>query len=311
MPISAGSPLVSVAMPVRNAERFLEEAIESVLCQTLRDFELLVIDDGSTDGSLGILRRYEAADPRVRLGSRENRGLVATLNEMLDQARGTFLARMDADDVSLEERFARQVAFLEGEPEVVCVGGAFELIDEKGRLLTRLQPPVRDDEIQRVALAGHTPIAPAAMMRRAALEAVGGYDSGMRLVEDLDLYLRLGELGSLANLEETVLRYRLHPGSVSGQDPVEQHRKAREACERAWKRRGIQGSFQATGEWRPSGQHASRHAFLCRCGWWAFGSRQRATAIAYGARAVATKPLAGSGWRLLLCALLKPFPRRP
>ena len=305
-----GKPLVSVTMPVWNAERYVGEAIESVLAQTLEDFELLVVDDGSTDRSLERLRGYASKDPRIRLTSRENRGLVATLNELVAASRGVFVARMDSDDVCLPERFALQVAFLERRPDVVCVGGAFELIDGQGRLLTRLRPPAADAEMQRLALAGHNSAPhPSLMIRREALVAAGGYDPELFLAEDLDLVLRLGEVGRLANLEEVVLRYRVHPGSVSGRHAGLQRERARQACERAWRRRGIEGRFEAEGAWRPGSDRISRHAFLCRYGWWAFGSGQRRTALVYAIRAVAARPLSPAGWRLLACALLKPMPR--
>ena len=123
-------------MPVYNAKRYLEEAIESILGQTFRDFEFLIIDDGSTDRSLAILKRYAAQDARIRLSSRTNAGYVVRLNEMLHQARGDLVARMDADDVALPERFAQQVEFLRSHPEVDVVGGAQERIDSNGYLLT-------------------------------------------------------------------------------------------------------------------------------------------------------------------------------
>ena len=129
------APLISVCMPVYNAKRYLGEAVESILSQTFRDFEFLIIDDGSTDRSLAILQRYAAQDARIRLSSEPNAGYVVRLNEMLHQARGDLIARMDADDVALPERFARQVEFLRSHPEVDVVGGAHENIDSKGHLL--------------------------------------------------------------------------------------------------------------------------------------------------------------------------------
>ena len=110
--MTSDPPLVSVCMPVYNATRYLAEAVESILGQTFRDFEFLITDDGSTDRSLAILKRYAAQDARIRLWSRPNAGYVVRLNEMLHQARGDLIARMDADDVALPERFARQVEFL-------------------------------------------------------------------------------------------------------------------------------------------------------------------------------------------------------
>ena len=146
---------VSVLLPLYNGEAYIREAVESVLAQTRRDFELLILDDGSRDGSLAIVQEIARRDPRVRLISRENRGLTETLNELLAAARGEFVARMDADDVCLPDRFERQVAFLDAHPEVVCVGGDPVMIDERGRLLTALeQGPTHRGAVQAVAQHG-------------------------------------------------------------------------------------------------------------------------------------------------------------
>src|SRR5262249_45977834 len=130
--VTTDPPLISVCMPVHNAERFVGEAVESILGQTLRDFEFLIIDDGSTDGSTRILRDSAARDPRIRLTCRSNRGLVATLNELVDQARGEFIARMDADDIALPDRFLRQVDYLRRHPERVEGGAWVPVIDPAG-----------------------------------------------------------------------------------------------------------------------------------------------------------------------------------
>lgn len=237
-----GLPLVSVLMPIFNGGKYLREAVEGILDQTFTDFEFLVLDDGSTDDSLALLRQYAARDSRVRVITRENRGLTFSLNELLSYARGEFVARMDADDVVLPERFARQAAFLGEHPGVVCVGGAYQMIDSADRFLTTLTPPQTDAEIQYLHLSGHTAINhPTAMMRLAAVNRLGGYDSEYDLVEDLDLWLRLGEVGKLANLADVLLKYRLHDKSISEKAGQKQREAARRACESAWRRRHITG----------------------------------------------------------------------
>src|SRR5262249_31043112 len=127
-------------MPVYNARPYLAAAVESILAQTFHDFELLMLDDGSTDGSRAILERYAARDARLRLWSRRNTGYVIALNELLSRARGELLARMDADDVALPQRFAQQVAYLRSHPDVVCAGTAVHLIDAAGRFLRCAHP---------------------------------------------------------------------------------------------------------------------------------------------------------------------------
>lgn len=303
------TPLISVLMPVYNAERYVAQAVDSILAQTCSDFEFLMIDDGSTDQSRAILQKYAIVDPRIRLISRANTGYAVALNEMLNLAHGEYVARMDADDIALPDRFKLQVEFLRQNPDCVCVGGAFNLIDEQGRLLTHLQVPVADTEIQKAALAGHGSIChPTVMMPRAVLLEMGGYNVEMQPAEDLDLWLRLGEVGKLANLPESVLNYRLHSKSVSEQQGAYQRQKALAACQQAWRRRGIEGIFEASALWRPTSDRSSRQHFMLQYGWWAFNSRQRQTAIFYGWRAIQALPWNGAGWKLLLCGLFKPLP---
>ncbi|MDX2230229.1 MAG: glycosyltransferase family A protein [Leptolyngbyaceae cyanobacterium bins.349] len=297
-------------MPVYNAERYVEDAIASILAQTFPNFEFLITDDGSTDGSFSILETYAAQDRRIRLERQTNQGVSQTRNHMLTQARGEFIAVMDADDIALPNRFQQQLEFLKTHPDVVCVGGAHELIDEAGRLLTCLTLPTTDAEIQRLALAGHGSIChPCALIRRWALEQTGGYDATLHSAHDLDLWLKLGEMGQLANLQEPVLQYRLLTQSVSGRDPLLQRQEARQACEWAWARRGIVGTFEATDPWRPGPDADSQHQFMLQYGWWAFNSRQRRTALIYALRAIAALPSRLEGWKLLACAGLKPLPK--
>jgi glycosyltransferase involved in cell wall biosynthesis len=300
---------VSVLMPVLNGETYLSAAVESILGQTFGDFEYLVLDDGSTDSTLDILRTYAAQDQRMRVISRGNEGLVASLNELLGHARGQFIARMDADDISLPHRFSRQVQFLQEDADVVCVGGSVEVIDDKGRLLTTFRYPKFDEEIQGRNLSGNASIChPSAMMRRDAVIRIEGYDGDFFLAEDLDLWLRLGEIGKLANLDDVILRYRFHSTSLSEQGSVTQLEVARAACERAWQRRGIQGVFSGL-PWRPGPGRASRHEHLVKCGWWAWQSGQRRTAAVYALRAVGEWPTHRGGWVLLACTLCRPLKR--
>ncbi|MBF2072892.1 MAG: glycosyltransferase [Synechococcales cyanobacterium C42_A2020_086] len=306
----SSAPLVSVLMPVYNAERFLAQAVESILTQSFVDFEFLITNDGSRDRSLQILAAYAARDSRIRLLNRENKGVIYTLNEMLDRARGTFIARMDADDIAKPDRLAWQVQSLQQHPELVCVGGAFDLIDPQGRIVMTATMPQHNDEIQQKLLSGQTIINhPCMLIRRSALLQVGGYDPTMRTVEDLDLLLRLGEIGELANLPQVVLQYRFHMNSVSAQNIVLQTQMAREACQRAWTRRGINGVYDSPQPWfRPSPDPDSRQQFFHRYGWWAFGNGFRGTAAGCGLRAIAAKPTTLESWKLLVCSLVKPIP---
>lgn len=253
---STRHPTIAVLMPVHNAEPYVAEAIESIRAQSFEDFELILLDDGSTDGSLAEMRRQARQDSRITLISRPNTGIVGALNEMLAHAKSPLLARMDADDIALPERFRVQVEFMEQNPEVVCLGGGIELIDSRDRhLLT--PPPVRGNEqVQAEALCGRTPIShPAAMMRADAVRAVGGYHQDSYPAEDLDLFLRLGEMGQIDNVPDLVLRYRVHSGSISVRLSDRQIAKMRQACQKAWGRRGVKGQFRGTIEAKPSGAY--------------------------------------------------------
>jgi hypothetical protein len=147
------------------------------------------------------------------------------------------------------------------------------------------------------------------MMRREALVGVGGYDARYSLAEDLDVSLRLGDVGKLANLGELIYKYRLHSNSLSEQAGLSQHEAARAACERAWQRRGICGEFKAGATWRPGPDRRSRYQYMLMYGWWAWTSKQRRTAAIYALRAIRQQPVARGGWGLLARALCKPLKR--
>jgi len=296
-------PTISVLMPVYNAESYVAEAVESVLSQSFADFEFLIINDGSRDRSRSILQAYADQDPRIRLISRENRGLIASLNELVAQARGEFLARMDADDICLSNRFSQQVAFLQAHPEVLCVGGAYDMIDAQGKLITLVKPPEQDAEIQEQMLSGGTAIQhPCAMVRRRALLQVRGYDRKTFLAEDLDLWLRLGEMGQLANLPDPVLRYRVHDQSLSARRIKRQSKVVQRVCQQAWKRRGLPKRACKDAVVR-------HHQHMLECGWRSFNQGQRQAAIRYGIKAVDMLPFNLESWRLLVCAVIKPLPQ--
>jgi glycosyltransferase involved in cell wall biosynthesis len=298
-------PTISVVMPVYNAKRYVAEAIESILGQTFRDFEFLIIDDGSTDGSLAILKHYAARDARIRLWSGPNAGYVPRLNEMLALARGELIARMDADDVSFPDRFVRQVEFLRDHPDVDVVGGSQECIDSRGFLMTVCRPPQGHDEIQECALTGAGPIShPTVMMRRRAVLAVGGYREELMPAEDFDLWLRMGERGLLANLPDVIIRYRMHDLSVSASLQHCQLGHMQAAVDSACDRRGIARRDLKIPPWRPVNR-ASAHQWILGYGWQAFHRGDRGSAIHFGVGAVRLMPHRRTGWTLLACALLK------
>jgi hypothetical protein len=212
-------------MSVYNGERFLAAAIESVLAQTFTDFEFLILDDGSSDASRAIIAQYAAQDRRIRLIARENRGLVASLNQLLDEARAPLIARMDADDVCLPQRFALQVAFLQQHSDVGVLGTWTEDIDENDAAypLVADDHPVDHDGFV-AAIDNGAPLLchPAVMFRRDVVRSVGGYHPAFRHCEDLDLWLRLATVTRIANLPERLLRYRHYSQQVSSRHATEQ-----------------------------------------------------------------------------------------
>lgn len=304
-------PAISVLLPVYNGERYLERALESVLAQDFGDFELLLLDDGSTDGTAAIGRAFARRDPRVLFVSRENRGLVTTLNELLESARAPLVARMDADDLCLPGRFEAQRRYLEQHPDIVCVGSNVELIDAEDRYLAVTDIALEDAAMQERALAGSPPIYhPSAMIRTSALLRIGGYDSDAYPCEDLALWLRLGELGRLANLPQPLLRYRLHAHSVTANNTLRQQQTSRRICEEAHRRRGIPPDRFAPAPAVHEAADSPLHRLVLRFGWLAFGSGERRTSIHYGMQAVRSFPTNPDCWRLLACALFKPIPAR-
>lgn len=210
-------PVISVVMPVYNGGAFLQPAIDSILSQTFPDFELIVIDDGSTDATPDVLARAVSADKRVRVLSDGRRGLVGALNAGLAAARAPLVARMDADDISRPDRFALQVAFLRDNPDVGVVGGQMASIDGEGLPLgAGTTFPTASDAIVVALLSGHSVVAhPTVMGRRDVLTGVGGYRPAYQSAEDLDLWLRVSERTALAVVDRVVLDYRRHGGQVS------------------------------------------------------------------------------------------------
>ena len=203
-------PKISVVMPVYNAERFLSEAIESILNQTFKDFELIIINDGSTDSSLEIINRYKAQDERIVLVNRENRGLVCSLNEGIEKAEGKYIARMDADDISLPTRFEEQIKVLESFKQIDIVGCHYEQIDENSKTTGTVRVPLNQDEIC-MTLCYTVPFPHASVMIRKEILNKQKYEEFP--TEDYLLWSKLYNNKNFYNLDKILLRYRHQYGT--------------------------------------------------------------------------------------------------
>lgn len=203
-------------MPVFNARPYVGTAIDSILSQSMGDFLFYIVDDGSTDGSGELIAKRAARDARIHLLRQENRGIVASLNRMLEQVETPYVARMDADDIALPDRFARQLERMEADTRLGALGTQFDEIDTLGRRLSSHTPmPLGADRV-RAELDERQPIAnPTAMFRTEMLHRAGLYRQAFRFCEDYDLFLRLSEIADIDNLAEVLLLYRRSPGQMS------------------------------------------------------------------------------------------------
>jgi len=217
-------PLVTVLMSVRNGERHLRAAIESVLAQTFADFEFIVVDDASTDASREIVAEFD--DARIRPIRNDARlGLTRSLNRGLEGARGRYVARMDADDVSARDRFERQVAFFERHPDCAVVATYARKIDDDSAAIGAAHTPTDPKAIARQLQVANCITQGSVMMRTDALRGVGGYDEGMERAQDYDLWLRLSEEHAIGTVPEYLYFWRDHGSGISRTHAAEQ-----EAC---------------------------------------------------------------------------------
>jgi glycosyltransferase involved in cell wall biosynthesis len=201
-------------MPVRDGERWLAQAVESVLAQTLSDFELIVVDDGSIDGSAGILLALSRRDGRVRVVHQPPQGLVKALNRALALARAPLVARLDADDVALPERLARQASCFNQRAALVLLGSWAEEIDDDGRCIGQVRPEIEPERLAEILPRRNPFVHSSMMMRTALVQRLGGYRQAFLGAEDFDLWLRMSERGVIANLPQPLVRYRQHRGNT-------------------------------------------------------------------------------------------------
>lgn len=215
---------VSVILPVYNGGEYLCQAVESILNQTYKDIELICIDDGSTDDSHAVLKSFN--DERMKVISRENRGLIATLNEGIKLAKYRYIARMDADDVSLPDRLEKQIKHMKGR-KLAVVGSSYEYIDSNSVVLGRRIMPGSKVFTKYLLDFGSSLCHPSVVFDREALGENLYYSEGAIAYEDYELWLRLSNLGkSMGNVKEVLLRYRVLDSSISRMSSEEQKKGA-------------------------------------------------------------------------------------
>jgi glycosyltransferase involved in cell wall biosynthesis len=225
-------PLVSVLMSVHNGSRYLRAAIESIRSQTLRDLEFIIVDDASTDDASEICADAASRDPRIIVLTNERRlGLTRSLNRALAVATGTYIARMDGDDISLPSRLERQVAYLEARPGVGLVGSWYSEIDAAGAVTVPLYSFPVEPIIVSWRMAFENPLPhPPIVARRALIAQVGGYDERWETAQDYDLFTRLAPITRLANYPDVLFQWRRHCASMSTTRDADQRHNAARIC---------------------------------------------------------------------------------
>jgi len=254
------SPLVSVVMPVYNVEPYLAQAITSILNQTYNNFELIAVNDGSTDKSAAILDEYAKRDDRLKVFHRTNQGVVAAANFGIEQAKGVFIARQDSDDVSFPKRLEQQVAALLEHPEVELLTGSFEGFDEDDEFIYRDVLAANDEDIRR-AMYLRNPIGHGTTMCRAeTIRSIGAYGANgdtRGLAEDYELFLRLAERGKFLALEAPMYHWRINRKGLTSTKNKLMVEIMKEHIDALWKR-----SFPpviGTKELRRRGNYYLRH----------------------------------------------------
>lgn len=305
MPTDQTKPTASVLLPAYNAERYVDEAIESVLGQDFERFELLLLNDGSTDDTLSHLEYFAARDKRCKIHSWPNQGLIATLNAGVQLANADILIRMDHDDVCRPGRFAKQIAYMDEHPECVALGSKVMLIDPDGYPIAEFATEIDHDKIDAALMAGKGgAIAhPAAVIRKDAIIKVGGYRASYPHAEDIDLFLRLAEVGRLANLGDVLLDYRQHLSSIGYHHTKMQQESARSAVMDAYRRRGIV-TIPLWASKSEEDQLPSLISIYRKWGWWSLRGGNVKTARKYAWKALLSGPFDTESLKLVACTYL-------
>ncbi len=207
------APLVSIVLPVYNGEKYLAESLDSVLAQTYQNWELLIINDGSTDGTENLILKYP--DKRIKyLANDSNKGIIFSLNRGLQESNGEYIARLDADDIALPKRFEKQVEFLSENSDYALCGSYFQTIDSNGKLLKDVRFPANNRDAQSFLLL-HNCFCHSAIMMRSVIAKELKYDEKFQVCEDYDLWYRISRTGKIVNLPVFMTLYRVHDNNMT------------------------------------------------------------------------------------------------
>ena len=293
-------PRVSVILPVFNCERYLSEAIQSIREQSFDDFELLICDDQSDDQSVAIASRFARRDRRIAVLKRHHTGIVGALNDGVAQARGEFMARMDADDIAQPARLAKQVEFLDEHRDYVLIGTRVRMVDPEGEPICEFPGQLSHEDIDHAHMnLGWAIVHPTVMMRSHALREVGGYRQQFETLEDLDLFLRLAEIGRLANLPELLLDYRQHFKSICFMQNQRQSDIRESVYREAYRRRGLNLNRRSV-EFRAPLRTVSHVSERWTCQ--ALEAGHIGTARKHALRLLYRQPFDRQAWRLMYSA---------
>jgi len=213
--MSLNTPLVSVIMPAYNAEKYIAKSIRSIICQTYKNWELIIVNDGSTDGTAQIIQEFLQKDSRLKLlDNGTNKGLIVTRNKGLAASNGKYIANLDSDDLANSERLEKQVAFLENNTAHVLLGSACIHIDAKGKKIASIERNIPNDHLKTLLLFSNYFINSSVMMRADQAKTLR-YIEGFAPAEDYQFFSQLCKLGSVGNLNEKLVEYRIHDQNVS------------------------------------------------------------------------------------------------
>lgn len=297
------SPPISVLMPVYNCAPYLDEAIRSIREQTFRDFEFIIVNDGSIDGSPQIIRKHADADDRIKVINQKNGGIVNALNNGIAASKGKYIARMDGDDVCFPDRLEDQYAALESRPEVVALGSRAVLTCSEGVPILNGKEPVHyateteHDSILSQLKQGYgaAMIHPVVTFRKSTLIQAGSYIDKYMYAQDLALYLTLSDHGELANLPKPHLLYRQHFNNIGTEKRIEQRQFIKEIVEDYHRKRGLSCDFVLS-EYFANTKSRQLHTWTTN----ALIQKKVKAARNHAYAAIKEKPISRTAWKNLL-----------